>query len=188
MVPGLIITLKSASRKLLSVLLMCFVCSVGMAESTRTARQVFNDLILSDTASRHTLLDELAQYGDPVIASIYESWRTGGIYTSGEGESRRILQFAAEQWTLVASGEHVSLSDAELASAQKNACVAVGAQSDEEPAGYLGIESGRSAGADQFGDQNGTKPKGRLRACIRRAPQGRDRCYCEGCDSRGVGN
>jgi urea transport system permease protein len=119
MIPGLIITLKSASRKLLSVLLMCFVCSVGMAESTRTARQVFNDLILSDTASRDTLLDELAQYGDPVIASIYESWRTGGIYTSGEGESRKILQFAAEQWTLVASGEPVSLSDAELAAAQK---------------------------------------------------------------------
>lgn len=119
MVSGLIITLKSASRKLLSVLLMCFVCSVGMAESARTARQVFNDLILSDTASRDTLLDELAQYGDPEIASIYESWRTGGIYTSGEGESRRILQFAAEQWTLVASGEPVSLSDAELAAAQK---------------------------------------------------------------------
>jgi len=119
MVSGLIITLKSASRKLLSVLLMCFVCSVGMAESTRTARQVFNDLILSDTASRDTLLDELAQYGDPEIASIYESWRTGGIYTSGEGESLRILQFAAEQWTLVASGEPVSLSDAELAAAQK---------------------------------------------------------------------
>jgi urea transport system permease protein len=119
MVSGLIITLKSASRKLLSVLLMCFVCSVGMAESTRTARQVFNDLILSDTASRGTLLDELAQYGDPEIASIYESWRTGGIYTSGEGESRKILQFAAEQWTLVASGEPVSLSDAELAAAQK---------------------------------------------------------------------
>ena len=90
-----------------------------MAESTRTARQVFNDLILSDTASRDTLLDELAQYGDPEIASIYESWRTGGIYTSGEGESRRILQFAAEQWTLVARGEPVSLSDAELAAAQK---------------------------------------------------------------------
>jgi urea transport system permease protein len=119
MVSGLIITLKSASRKLPSVLLMCFVCSVGMAESTRTARQVFNDLILSDTTSRDTLLDELAQYGDPEIASIYESWRTGGIYTSGEGESRRILQFAAEQWTLVASGEPVSLSDAELAAAQK---------------------------------------------------------------------
>ena len=119
MVSGLIITLKSASRKLLSVLLMCFVCSVGMAESTRTARQVFNDLILSDTTSRDTLLDELAQYGDPEIASIYESWRTGGIYTLGEGESRKILQFAAEQWTLVASGEPVSLSDAELAAAQK---------------------------------------------------------------------
>mgnify|MGYP000061052798 CR=1 FL=1 len=119
MVSGLIITLKSASRKLLSVLLMCFVCSVGMAESTKTARQVFNDLILSDTASRDTLLDELAQYGDPEIASIYESWRTGGIYTLGEGESRKILQFAAEQWTLVASGEPVSLSDAELAAAKK---------------------------------------------------------------------
>jgi len=90
-----------------------------MAESTRTARQVFNDLILSDTTSRDTLLDELAQYGDPEIASIYESWRTGGIYTSGEGESRKILQFAAEQWTLVSSGEPVSLSDAELAAAQK---------------------------------------------------------------------
>lgn len=110
---------KSPMRKVVALILFSLVCSVSYGAEERSARLVFAELILSDKTTQPGLLEELSNYGDPDIASIYESWRTGGIYTLGEGEDLQLLQFAEEKWSLVVTGESVALTASEIESAEK---------------------------------------------------------------------
>ena len=111
--------LISPFRAVLSLLLFGLCCSVSFGSSERNARVVFSELILAEKLDQQVLLQELSNYGDPAIANIYEAWRTGGIFTLTDGDAVRLLQFTDEQWTLVATGEAVTLSEVEVEVAEK---------------------------------------------------------------------
>lgn len=88
--------------------------------NARDARSVMADLITSDRNQQAGLIEELGTYGDIIIAEIYEAWRTGGIYLLEQEDSKRLLQFTSEQeWSVVASGEVVNLTSAEVKAAKK---------------------------------------------------------------------
>lgn len=106
-------------RKAVLLLILVCCCSVSFGATERSARQVFSELILSDKSNQEALLEELSTYGDPHISVIYEAWRTGGIFTLGDGDDLRLLQFTDESWTLVTTGEGVLMTDAEIEAAEK---------------------------------------------------------------------
>ncbi|MGJ8654460.1 MAG: urea ABC transporter permease subunit UrtB [Opitutaceae bacterium] len=86
----------------------------------RSARVVLSELIVSDDATQPALIEELSNYGDPVIAEIYEAWRTGGVYTFVNDTGVQLLQFnELQQWTLVSTGEVLNLTEVEVASVEK---------------------------------------------------------------------
>ncbi|MDP4776420.1 MAG: urea ABC transporter permease subunit UrtB [Opitutales bacterium] len=86
----------------------------------RSARVILSDLILAEEETQAALLEELAESGDQVIAEIYEAWRSGGVYTLSDDSGTRLLLFnEAQEWTLVATGEVVSLSEAEASAVEK---------------------------------------------------------------------
>ncbi|MGJ8638395.1 MAG: urea ABC transporter permease subunit UrtB [Opitutaceae bacterium] len=81
---------------------------------------MLSELILADTASQPALLEEIAEFGDPIIAEIYEAWRTGQVYTLTQGDNVKLLQFTElQEWELVASGEVVPLSADEAEMVEK---------------------------------------------------------------------
>ncbi len=114
--------MSALCNKLLSqcLLLLCLLgCAVASAEE-RSARLILSELILAEKAEQGALIDELSNSGDQVIAEIYESWRTGGIYTLEEGDAVKLLQLSeSQQWSLVATGEVLVLSEDQAASAEK---------------------------------------------------------------------
>lgn len=86
----------------------------------RPARLILSELILSEGEAQAALLEELSESGDQVIAELYEAWRTGGVYTLKDEEGMRLLHFTeAQEWTLVASGEVVVLTEAEAKAVEK---------------------------------------------------------------------
>lgn len=81
----------------------------------RSAGAVFAELILAESEDQAGLIEELSNYGDSKIAEIYESWRTGGVYSWEVEEGIRVLyQDEAEKWFWVATGEPLELSEADL--------------------------------------------------------------------------
>lgn len=104
-----------------SLFLGIFIVSSSLANAEgRSAREVFADLILSDKSGQEALVEELSAYGDPVIAEIYNSWRTGGVYTLTRAEETQLLHFnEAQQWTLLQTGEVLELTQSEIDSAKK---------------------------------------------------------------------
>ncbi len=94
--------------------------SVSLHAEERSAREVLAQLILSDDSTQDALIEELSNYGDPVIASLYEAWRTGEVYTLKKGEEVLLLHFnEQQQWTLLATGEVLDLSQAEIEQTEK---------------------------------------------------------------------
>jgi urea transport system permease protein len=86
----------------------------------RSARFVMSELIMATGDEQAALIEEIESYGDPVIAEIYQAWRTGGLYTLKSNTDLLLLEFTAQQkWVLVANGELVSLSEEELAKVEK---------------------------------------------------------------------
>ena len=91
-----------------------------LSAQERGARLVLSELILADAATQPALLEEISEYGDLVIAEIYEAWRTGAVYTLKTDSDIRLLQFTdLQEWTLVATGEVLALTEAEIAVVEK---------------------------------------------------------------------
>ncbi|MEM8868091.1 MAG: urea ABC transporter permease subunit UrtB [Verrucomicrobiota bacterium] len=100
------------------------VCTLGFVlganAEQRGARLVMADLILADTSSQSALIEEISEYGDPVIAEIYQAWRAGGVYTLESDGDLKLLHFTeSQEWTLLATGEVLNLSADEIESAKK---------------------------------------------------------------------
>lgn len=98
------------------VLVLCgVVVSCTVWATDRTAGIVFEELILADSDAQSSLIEELGSYGDPIIAEIYESWRTGGVYSQDvDGSSRVLFQDESEKWFIVATAEALEVSEADL--------------------------------------------------------------------------
>lgn len=116
--------MMSLPQKLLKrfvLITFCALTFLGSAHAVeRTARVVLSELILADKAAQAALLEELSNFGDPVIAEIYEAWRTGGVYTFSSDSGVQLLQFnEQQQWTLVSTGDVLNLSEAEIATVEK---------------------------------------------------------------------
>lgn len=116
--------MMSLPQKLLKrfvLITFCALTFLGSAHAVeRTARVVLSELILADKAAQAALLEELSNFGDPVIAEIYEAWRTGGVYTLSSDSGVQLLQFnEQQQWTLVSTGDVLNLSEAEIATVEK---------------------------------------------------------------------
>ncbi len=91
-----------------------------LAAEERSARLVMSELIMASGDEQTALIEEIESYGDPVIAEIYQAWRTGGIYTLKSNTDLLLLEFTAQQeWVLVADGELVSLSEGDVAKVKK---------------------------------------------------------------------
>ncbi len=102
-----------------SLVLCVLGCTVLGAEQ-RSARLILSELILAEGAEQSALIDELSNSGDQVIAEIYDAWRTGGVYTLEEGEEVKLLQLSEnQQWSLVATGEVLLLTEDQAASTEK---------------------------------------------------------------------
>lgn len=107
--------------------LRCFlICVTGIllfssaSAEERTARGVLSDLILAEKTDQPPLIEELTTYGDSIIAELYEAWRTGGIYLIEGDENFQLLYFTdAQEWTSVATGEVLSLTEEDVAKANK---------------------------------------------------------------------
>jgi len=102
-------------------LLFCgILLSTSASAVERSARLVLSELILSDKSNQTELIEEISNYGDLIIAEIYQAWRTGGVYTLASNEDTRLIHFNSQQeWTLLATGEVLSLSEAEIESLEK---------------------------------------------------------------------
>jgi urea transport system permease protein len=109
----------SPVRTVLTLLLFGLCGTLSFGANERSARVVLSELILADKAEQPAILSELSTFGDPVITEIYEAWRTGGVFVLGAAEPRLLLQFTNEQWTLVRTGEAVTLTEAEIEAAEK---------------------------------------------------------------------
>ena len=91
-----------------------------LAAEERSARLVMSELIMASGDEQTALIEEIESYGDPVIAEIYQAWRTGGIYTLKSNTDLLLLEFTAKQeWVLVADGELVSLAEGDVAKVKK---------------------------------------------------------------------
>ena len=91
-----------------------------LAAEERSARLVMSELIMASGDEQTALIEEIESYGDPVIAEIYQAWRTGGIYTLKSNIDLLLLEFTAQQeWVLVADGELVSLAEGDVAKVKK---------------------------------------------------------------------
>ena len=91
-----------------------------LAAEERSARLVMSELIMASGDEQTALIEEIESYGDPVIAEIYQAWRTGGIYTLKSNADLLLLEFTAQQeWVLVADGELVSLAEGDVAKVKK---------------------------------------------------------------------
>lgn len=101
--------------------IVCGLSFYGTAQAEeRTAREVLAELILSDDETQPALLEEISNFGDLIIAEIYEAWRTGQVYTLTSGGEVRLLRFTeAQEWELVETGEIVQLSEAEVEAVEK---------------------------------------------------------------------
>jgi urea transport system permease protein len=98
----------------------CVLVSTSAIAVERSARLVLSELILSDVSTQTALIDELSNYGDPVIAELYEAWRTGGVYTLTSDTGIQLLHFTPQQeWTLLATGAVLRLSEAQIESVEK---------------------------------------------------------------------
>ena len=91
-----------------------------LAAEERSARLVMSELIMASGDEQTALIEEIENYGDPVIAEIYQAWRTGGVYTLKSNTDLQLLEFTAQQeWVSVASGDLVSLSEGDVANVKK---------------------------------------------------------------------
>ena len=57
----------------------------------RGPRDVFVDLILADKSEQSALIEEMNEFGDPIIAKIYEDWRRGKIFSLETEASKEII-------------------------------------------------------------------------------------------------
>lgn len=101
--------------------LMCMLLFVSSVHAQdRSVREVLAELILADKSEEDALIEEISTYGDPLIAEIYSAWRAGQVYTLTQDETVRLLHFTeTQEWTLVNSGEVISLSEDEIATVEK---------------------------------------------------------------------
>jgi urea transport system permease protein len=101
-------------------LLSLLVFAAGVNAQERTVREVFAELILAEQSEQDALISEISNYGDLVIADIYNAWRTGQVYTLTTGESVQILQFTeSQEWVSVKTGEVLELSQDEAGAVEK---------------------------------------------------------------------
>lgn len=114
-----VFSFKPLMRHLL--LLFSLTGLLSLSAEERSARLVLSELIVSEGDVQAALIDELSSSGDQVIAEIYEAWRTGGIYTLADDSGAiKLLQFSdSQEWSLVASGEVLTLTDAQVELAEK---------------------------------------------------------------------
>ena len=103
----------------LSLTILALAASKSYAQE-RTAREVIADLILAEKDAQPALIEELGQYGDAIIADIYESWRTGGVYLAEKDGIPLLVRFLdSQEYSLIATGEIVALTEAEAEAADK---------------------------------------------------------------------
>jgi urea transport system permease protein len=100
--------------------LLCVFFNTSATAEERSARVILSELILAESSAQPALIEELSNSGDQIIAEIYNAWRTGGIYTLSDNDELKLLQLSEKQeWSLVASGEVLSLSEEQAARARK---------------------------------------------------------------------
>lgn len=106
------------TRPLRSLLIVCLLplLATSLMAQARTARTVLADLIQADKEDQPALIEELGQYGDQVIAEIYESWRTGGVYLL---DGQVLLKTDGQDWFIVRTGEVIEVSEEAEAQASK---------------------------------------------------------------------
>lgn len=124
MIPFRLLSPKSFLRCLFMLLCSLHFSLLSFAQeeagSERTAREVLADLVLAQEDEEAGLIEELSNYGDPIIATLYEAWRTGGVYKLEKGDEVLLLHFnEQQQWTLFETGEVIELSQAEADQAEK---------------------------------------------------------------------
>ena len=98
---------------------MYFWVATAVAQD-RNARFLFSEITLAGKEHQSTLIDEISNLGDPIIAKLYNSWKKGEIYQiEQEGEIKVIRLREDQKWILVKTGKPVALSDQEKASLEK---------------------------------------------------------------------
>lgn len=80
-------------RFILFLILTSFLAIIALHgnSSERGPRDVFVDLILSDKSQHVALIEEMGQFGDPIIAKIYEDWRLSKIFSYESHGTKQIL-------------------------------------------------------------------------------------------------
>ena len=116
-------TLAQASKRIcvwffpFCLLLTSFASGQNEPESWR---EVFARLIVAEDDEEDQLVEQLSQFGDPGIASLYEAWRTGDVYELVRNDQKLVLrQLEDESWIVVATGAPETLSSEEIESASK---------------------------------------------------------------------
>jgi len=100
--------------------LLCVFFNTSATAEERSARVILSELILAESSAQPALIEELSNSGDQIIAEIYNAWRTGGIYTLSDDDELKLLQLSEKQeWSLVANGEVLLLSEEQGARVRK---------------------------------------------------------------------
>ena len=88
--------------------------SLGAEE--RTAVEVFGELVLAeDDEVADARIEELGQYGDPVIAELYSAWRKGDIFVSEDPDlPGLIVERDDGSYANLALTEELTLSEAQV--------------------------------------------------------------------------
>ena len=99
---------------LLLAVVGAFAPSLGAEE--RTAVEVFGELVLAeDDEVADARIEELGQYGDPVIAELYGAWRKGDIFVSEDpGLPGLIVERDDGSYANLALTEELTLSEAQV--------------------------------------------------------------------------
>lgn len=103
----------------LNIFALFLLIGIPLCAVERSAREVFSDLILAESSEQAVFLEELSDYGDPVISEIYAAWRAGGVVKIELDGIVDALQFdGASKWTRISDGSEFEMTEA-LESASK---------------------------------------------------------------------
>ena len=85
------------------------------SSNDRGPRDVFVDLIQAEKSQQSLLLDEMGQFGDPIISKIYDDWRRGRVFSFGEGKDKKIIFIDGENicYSLL-TGEKLVFEDSDI--------------------------------------------------------------------------
>ncbi len=98
--------MNSKRRETYLVLIYCFVMALlpashGQSTEDSQARALLVELVLGDDDSRASTLEELANHGDPIIATFVAGWRGGQVLRDGDDT---VLLKIGEQYTDLLTG------------------------------------------------------------------------------------